>query len=163
MWLYFVCIHSQFEEVSSNKQHLKHVLTASTGASQRVMRKPRKFSKPCVQSALAIAMTTPVAIATHIPVLSVVAACVGRKDIQQKIVCPSIVGGGDDVTNGKGGAGGVVRYHRSEDEQDECDGVRRRGKRRGRRRRGWREEEWEVDGEDEVEYEQDEWDVEEGM
>lgn len=49
------------------------------------MNNPRKFTKPCMMTALAVAMATPLSVIIRTSIANTIIACVGGKDEQSKV------------------------------------------------------------------------------
>lgn len=55
------------------------------------MNNPKQFSKPCILTALATAMATPLSVVIRAPLANTIAACVGGKDAQSKVNSPLLM------------------------------------------------------------------------
>ena len=75
----------QFDAITSNTDHLKDAQKAVLEASARVMNNPRRFTKPCMMTALAVAMATPLSVIIRTSIANTIIACVGGKDEQSKV------------------------------------------------------------------------------
>ena len=86
--LLFLCNHCncrQFEELTSNSEHLNAAQKAVYECNTMAMNNPRRFSKPCILTALATVMATPLSVVVRAPLANTIAACVGGKDAQSKV------------------------------------------------------------------------------
>ena len=75
----------QFDALTSNTDHLKDAQKAVLEASARAMNNPRRFTKPCTMTALAVAMATPLSVIIKTSIANTIIACVGGKDEQSKV------------------------------------------------------------------------------
>ena len=93
-YYFYLILHSlhhtcrQFKELAADLDHLKSSQEAAIEASNRAMRNPRVFAKPCTMTALAVAMATPLSVIVRSSIATTIAACVGGKDAQSKVDCP---------------------------------------------------------------------------
>ena len=78
----------QFKELAADLDHLKSSQEAAAEASNRAMRNPRVFAKPCTMTALAVAMATPLSVIVRSSIATTIAACMGGKDAQSKVDHP---------------------------------------------------------------------------
>ena len=85
LFLFIHCYCSQFEEITSNSEHLKAAQKAVYECNTKAMNNPRRFSKPCILTALATVMTTPLSVVVRAPLANTIAACVGGTDAQSKV------------------------------------------------------------------------------
>lgn len=97
----------QFQEIALNKEHLKLARQACNESSRQAMLRPHQFSKPCILTALANAMSPSLAVITRIPLTAAVMSTVGDKDAQSKVSCPSSLNRPVKET--------LVRYNRKQD------------------------------------------------
>jgi len=84
-FLFNHCNCRQFEEITSDSEHLKAAQKAVFECSTKAMNNPRRFSKPCILTALATIMATPLSVVVRAPLANTIAACVGGKDAQSKV------------------------------------------------------------------------------
>ena len=75
----------QFDDLTSNTDYLKDAQEAALEASARAMNNPRRFTKPCMMTALAVAMATPLSVTIRTSIANSIIACVGGKDEQSKV------------------------------------------------------------------------------
>ena len=85
--------HRQFRELAADKEHFRITQEAIVEASTRAMRNPRVFTKPCTTTALAVAMATPLSVIVRSSLAATIAACVGCRDYQSKVI-----GGGGSLS-----------------------------------------------------------------
>ena len=75
----------EFDTLTSNTDYLKDAQKAALEASARAMNKPRQFTRPCMMTALAVAMATPLSVIIRTSIANSIVACVGGKDEQSKV------------------------------------------------------------------------------
>ena len=89
MHVHVYFIFRQFQDISNNKEHLSVSRQAAFEASRKAMLRPHQFTKPCVLTGLATALSPSLAVITRTPMTTAIASTVGSKDYQSKVSCPN--------------------------------------------------------------------------